>query len=530
MENALTREQLNNLDKETLVEMVIGLTSQVELLNQKMEKMLEQLAIANTNRFARKSESGLSIDENQVSIFNEIEAFADDSEEPSIDVIIPSYKRRKHVGKRDEDLSGFPVKIIEHNLSEEDLSKEFPSGFNRLPDEVYKKLEVHPATYEVLEHHIAVYKDKTSGKILKAEHPVEMLNNSIATPSLVAGIINGKYTNSMPLYRIEQEFERNDVHISRQVMSNWVITLTERYLSLVYDRLKKEILKNPVIHADETPVMVTKDGRDGMHKNYMWVYRTGTMCKANPSIVYDYQKTRRMDHPKEFLNGFDGKLVCDGYQVYHSLEDDSGFTVAGCWVHARRPFAEVCKSLGKENAINTLAYEILVQMDSIFHEDNALDKLPPSERKKRRKLIIKPMVDNFFVWIKAHQFDVAPGSKTANGINYCLNQEKYLRVFLEDPKVPMDNNAAERAIRNFCVGKKNWKLIDTVKGAEASAMLYSIVETAKENNLKPYEYFKHLLTEIPKHMDDTNLNFIEEMLPWSKNLPEVCKKTTVDKK
>ena len=524
MENVLTLEQLNNLDKAALVALVLQKDSQLEELNQKMDRLLEQIANANNARFGRSTETGL-IDENQLCLFNEVEACQDGNKEPDIEIIVPSYKRRKHAGKRNEDLAGFPVKVIEHTLSEEELNDTFPKEFNRLPDEVYKKLEFHPATYEVLEHHIAVYKDKKSLKIIKADHPTEMLNNSIATPSLAAAIINGKYTNAMPLYRIEQEFERNDVHLSRQVMANWVITLSERYFSLIYDRLKEEILSSPVIHADETPVMVTKDGREGMHKNYMWVYRTGTMCKANPAIIYDYQKTRRTDHPREFLKGFNGKLVCDGYQVYHSIEDErSGITVAGCWAHARRHFAEVVKSVGKEQAPNTVAYEILLQISNIYYADNQLLILPPSERKKRRRLIIKPLVDGLFDWIKEHQLDVAPSSKTADGINYCLNQEKYLRTFLEDPSVPMDNNAAERAIRSFCVGKKNWKLIDTENGANASAMLYSIVETAKENNLKPYEYFKFLLTEIPQHMNDTNLDFVTDLLPWSKTLPEECRK------
>jgi len=525
MENVLTREQLNSLDKNALVALVLTQGEELKALNIKMDRLLEQIASASNARFGRSTETGL-IDEDQLCLFNEIEAFSDDNEEPEIEVIVPSYKRRKHAGKRDEDLSGFPVKVIEHTLSDVQLSKEFPNGYSNLPDEVYRKLEYHPATYEVLEHHIAVYKDKSSKKVIKAKHPVEMLDKSIATPSLAAAIMNGKYTNALPLYRIEQEFERNDIHISRQVMSNWMITLTERYLSLVYDRLKAEILKSPVIHADETPVMVTKDGREGMHKNYMWVYRTGTMCKSNTAILYEYQPTRKADNPRVFLNGFNGKLVCDGYQVYHGIEaENDGITVAGCWVHARRPFAEVIKSLGKDKASNSMAYEIFQMIENIFHEDNLLDILPASERKRRRKSTIKPLVDSFFDWIKKHQLDVAPNSKTADGIRYCLNQEKYLRTFLSDPQVPMDNNAAERAIRSFCVGKKNWKLIDTINGAKSSAMLYSIVETAKENDLKPYEYFKYLLTEIPKHMEETNLDFIEGLMPWSDQLPKECRKT-----
>lgn len=263
-----------------------------------------------------------------------------------------------------------------------------------------------------------------------------------------------------------------------------------------------------------------------MHKSYMWVYRSGTMCGAKQAAVYEYQKTRKADAAGEFLKGFEGTLVCDGYQVYHTLEDreDTKFEAAGCWTHARRPFAQVVKSLGEKQAAGTVAMEALMQIQTIYHTDNQLEKLPPSERKKRRRLLVKPLVDSFFKWCREKEGKVAPSSETAKGIQYCLNQEKYLRVFLRNPQIPLDNNLAERAIRPFCVGKKNWKMIDTVHGAQASAMLHRIVETAKANELNIYQYFKHLLTEIPKHMDGTSLDFLDELLPWSKALPEICRK------
>ena len=526
-----TREQLNNLDKEILVTLLLGMQDQLARQTISIEKLTEQIALMNTRTFGKKSEK-IQIDENQLNFFTEILNEAESllegqlSIEPAIEeVIVGEHKRRKRKGKLDEDLMYFDSKIIEHTLPEEELAELFPEGYKRLPDEVYRKLELIPAVFEVHEHHIAVYKGK-DGKIVKAEHPKEMLSGSIATPSLVSAVINGKYTNAIPLYRQEQEFARNDVNISRQTMANWVITTSERYISLVYDRMKEELIKSPVIHADETPVMVTKDGREGMHKNYMWVYRSGSLCKANQAVLYDYQKTRKSDATQNFLSGFEGKLVCDGYQVYHTLEnrEDTDFTVAGCWAHARRPFAQVYKSLGEEKAMGTVAAEALVQIQNIYHTDNRLMNLPPEERKKRRNSLVKPLVDAFFDWCRNSINRIPPSSETADGIKYCLNQEKYLRVFLDDPQIPLDNNLAEQAIRPFCVGKKNWKLIDTVHGAQASAILYSIVETAKANELNIYQYFKHLLTEIPGHMDDTNLNFLDSLLPWSEQLPEECRK------
>lgn len=527
----LTREQLNSLDKDILITLLLGMQDQLAQQTLAIEKLTEQIAIMNSKTYGKKSEK-IQLDENQLNFFaeilNEAESLLDGqiSIESSVDeVIVPAHKRRKRKGKLNEDLMDFESKVIEHTLSDAELAEHFPEGYRRLPNEVYRKLELIPAVFEVQEHHIAVYKGK-NGKVVKADHPKEMLNGSIATPSLVSAVIHGKYTNAVPLYRQEQEFARNDVNISRQTMANWVITTAERYISLVYDRMKEEILKSPVIHADETPVMVTKDGREGMHKNYMWVYRSGNMCRTQQAILYDYQKTRKADAPYEFLLGFAGKLVCDGYQVYHTLEnrEDTKFEVAGCWAHARRPFAQVYKSLGEEKARGTVAAEALVQIQNIYHTDNQLLKLQPSERKKRRKSLVKPLVDSFFDWCRNSHDRVPPSSETADGIKYCIKQEKYLRVFLDDPHIPLDNNLAEQAIRPFCVGKKNWKLIDTVHGAKASAILYSIVETAKANDLNIYQYFKHLLTEIPKYMDDTTLDFLDSLLPWSKQLPAECRK------
>ena len=172
----------------------------------------------------------------------------------------------------------------------------------------------------------------------------------------------------------------------------------------------------------------------------------------------------------------------------------------------------------------SLAYLALKQIQAIYREDNKLKNLSAEERQKHRQLTVKPLVDAYFAWVKQHLTSVPEKSKTANGFTYSINQEKYLRVFPEDGEVPLDNNIAEQEIRPFCIGKKNWVMIDTIAGAEASAIIYSIAETAKANNLKPYDYFEYLLTEIPKHMDDHNVSFCEDLLPWSDRLPAKCRK------
>ena len=549
-----TEEELNKLDRKDLTEMYLAMQSIITVKDNKIEKLeaeyekkkalvtkleetlgmlTEQLNISNMYRFGApngKMESG-----NQVHfVFNEIEGIAislDDYEEPKIKTVVGSYeknKARKRKGKKAEDLKGLPITIVNHELSDEELSTEFPSGYRKLKDEIYSKLEYHPAWFEVKEHHLAVYRDKASSKIIRAPHPREMLDKSVATPSIVAGIMNAKYVNAVPLRRQEAEFKRYDLNISEQNMSSWVIRTTERYLSLLYDRMKEELLNTELIHADETPVKVSKDGRDGMKKSYMWVYRTGNRTDTKPTILYDYRKGRSSDDALNFLGNYSGKLVCDGYTVYRSLSkrEDVHFEIAGCWAHALRKFRDISKAAtgsNKEKIPTRVAEEAASKISEIYYADNALTSLKPEELLNRRDTEVRPLVEGFFVWIKAIQDELPPSSSTSKAISYCLNSEEFLKRFLDDAMIPLDNNPAEQAIRPFTVGRNNWKLIDTVHGAEVSAIIYSIVETAKANSIKPYHYLNHLLTEIPKHMDDSNLDFIEELLPWSESLPEEIK-------
>ena len=216
--------------------------------------------------------------------------------------------------------------------------------------------------------------------------------------------------------------------------------------------------------------------------------------------------------------------MTDGYQVYHTLEKErEDLTIAGCWVHARRRFDEALAVVPKERQKESASYLILKQIQTIYRKEGKLKDLSSEERLSRRQVAIKPLVDALFAYLKQHESEVGT-EKLKDAFSYALNQEKYLRVFLTDGDVPMDNNASERAIRGFCVGKKNWQMIDTINGAKSSAIIYSIAETAKANNLKPYEYFEHLLTEIPKHMDDSDRSFLDDLLPWSEKLPDVVRK------
>ena len=542
----LSDEQLHNLGKEALIIIVSSLQDQLHSLqsqldhanaqlsdtNRQIELLTEQIRIMNQRHFGRKSEANLSEIDGQISLFdsfNEVEYLNQNSaKEPEIEeIVISSYHRSKAKGKREADLDGLPARIIEHRLSDEELAIKFPNGYKELPQEVYKRLHIIPETFIVDEHHVHVYASKDNdGTILKVPRPRDLFRNSIATPALVASIINGKYTNALPLERQAKTYKMNGINLATNTMANWVIRSTDMYLSLIYDRMHELIYDSKVIHADETPVKVMridnakiKNGK----KTYMWVYRNRSLKGTHPIVLYDWQDSRRSDHPREFLKTFSGTVVTDGYQVYHKLEKErEDLKVAGCWIHARRPFADFIKSVGLTAAKGSIAQEAYDMITEMLRIDNTFDDLPVSDRKKQRQLILSEKVDAYFTWIKQKYTQVTPNGSIGKALAYSINQEKYLRVFLTDGNIPMDNNYAEQAIRPFTLGRKNFVLIESSNGAKASAVLYSLVETAKANGLNTFEYFNLLLTEIPQHVDDNNLRFLDNLLPWSPMVQKVC--------
>ena len=528
-----TEEQLNSVDKSFLIQLLLqqqeqlnALTKELHTSNEKMQLLMEQVILGKQNRFGRSSEKMEDTSQicfcevdGTIVFFNEAEAVCDLNAAEPDDLELKSPKQPKRKGKKEADLSGLPVRRIDHYLSEEELEAEFGvRGWKQLPDAISRKYHFVPAKAEVEEHHIGVYASKTDEHMVKADHPKTLLHGSLVSPSLGAAIINGKYVNAVPLYRLEQEFQRYGLQITRQNMANWCIRLAEEYLSILYDYLHKELYFYHVIQADETPVLVNHDGRKAGSKSWMWVYRSGHLYQKRQIVLYEYQQTRNASHPREFLKGYDGICVTDGYQVYHTLEKElEELTIAGCWVHCRRRFDEALKLVPKSCQKESNAFLLMKQIQAIYREEGKLKDLSSDERLKQRQAVIKPLVDAFFAYLKT--INVSKKDKFGDAVGYALNQEKYLRVFLTDGDVPIDNNASERAIRGFCIGKKNWQMIDTIHGAKSSAIIYSIVETAKANNLKPFDYVQHLLEEIPKHMNDRDCSFLENLLPWSEKLP-----------
>lgn len=534
-----THDELNKCSHDELVTMVLAMQDQMDALNENIERLIEQVRIANSYRFGRHTEKLEAID-GQLSFFDEADAIYDDTAaEPTAEEVLPSRPRRKKAkGQRETDLKDFPEEMLApYSISEEELDAFYGKGnWKRMPDETYKRLRHEPESWTVEVHTVEVYvgtDGEHQDEFLRGDRPKDLLRNSIVTPSLLASILNVKYVNSAPLYRIEQEFARGGVNISRQTMANWIIRSAHKYFAPFWERMKQELLKLHVTQADETPTQVLDDGRSPGSQSYMWVHRSGEFYKTCPIVIYEYQKGRGHRLPLEFYREYKGILVTDGLAQYHLVDKKlPDVTNANCWAHARRDYVDAVKAVGKkdpEAVRRTVAYQALSRIALIYKLEEALKDISPQERLQERQTSIKPLVEEYFAWVKQqlNENAVPPKSKTAEGLRYSVNQEEYLKVFLTDGEIPIDNSASERAIRTFCIGKKNWLFHDSVKGAEASAIIYSISETAKLNDLRPYFYFRHLLTELPKYCDNEgNIDpaKLDDLLPWSEKIPDECRK------
>ena len=521
----LTSEDLEKMDKKTIIRIFCSMQSQYNAISHQLEYITEQIALMNQRSFGRKTEK---IDDMQLTfdIFNEPESLSDDSPDPEITEVVVHSHTRKTKTKREEKLDGIPSRIIDHKIDEEKLKELFPNGYKELPCAVYKRLSIIPQTFIVDEHHVHIYASKDNdGTMVKADRPPDLFGKtSLATPPLVSTIITGKYQNHLPLKRQIQYFKDGGVTLEENTLANWMIDASDKYLSVIYNEMHSDLKSYHVVHADESPLkVIKKDDPDDNKLSYMWVYRTGASEKGHQIILFDYEPGRNHYHPDVFLKDFSGILVTDGYQAYHALERQrQDIKVAGCWVHAKRRFADLVKAVGAENVDSTISAQAVKKIAEIFHLDNQLNGLARYKRKKKRQQVVKPKVDDFFAWLKETIQKLPSESHTAKAINYCLNQEQYLRVFLSDPDVPMDNNSAERAIRPFTLGRKNWVITYSSKGARASAVLYSIVETAKANNLKVYEYINLVLSEMMEHKDDPDQSYVRDLLPWSEYVQEKC--------
>lgn len=368
--NTLSEAELKKIPKDALIVMYLGLAEQMEQLQRKIDALQENMNVLIQQRYGRKTEQSSQITGQLainnlgeiVEILNEAEQLTEDGlpEEPSADKVITTSKKR--TGKKTEDISRLEETTpTKHIIPEAELNRIFPNGYKELPPVESVHIEYQRARYLKHRDIICVYAGKDvngDDVIVKADGEKNLLRNSILTPSLFGSVFEAKYVNAQPINRIAETLAFNDVNISKQVMAGWCIKIAERYLVQVYNEMHKQILKSKLIHCDETSFKVTNDGREGNPKSYMWVYHTDRQYGSPPIYLYEYQPTRKTENPREFLKDYSGILLTDGYQVYHTLkkENPDKLTVAGCWVHAKRKYAEIIKAVGEKKAVGTIAY------------------------------------------------------------------------------------------------------------------------------------------------------------------------------
>ncbi len=299
-------------------------------------------------------------------------------------------------------------------------------------------------------------------------------------------------------------------------MSNWILRASEEYLTPVYERLHRELLTREVLHADETTLQVLHEpGRKPQSESYMWLYRTSGDTK-NPIVLYEYQPGRGAKHPKEFLTGFRGYLHTDGYAGYHNLPEE--ITVVGCWTHARRKFDEAMKSLPKGKAKGSSASQGLAYCDLLFKQEAGWADLEPEQRYEERLRQAKPVLDAMLSW--ANSRTAAPQSALGKAFHYLKEQWPYLTNYLKDGRLELSNNRAERSIKPFVIDRKNFLFANTPKGATGSAVIFSMIQTAIENDLGPYRYLTWLM-KTANNADLTDPDMIQKLLPW--NAPAACR-------
>ncbi|GMA49403.1 transposase [Alicyclobacillus contaminans] len=494
-------------------------------LKRQVELLIEQLRLARHKRFGASSERS---DENQLRLFNEAELEAEPAaQEPTVETI--TYERRKkQPGQREAMLKDLPVERVEYRLSEAEQVCTCCGGLlHEMSSEVRKELKIIPAVMKVVEHVQFIYacrhceKNNTETPVVKATMPWPAFPGSLASPSAVAYIMTKKYVDGMPLYRQEQQFARHGIPLSRQTLANWVVRASTSWLSKIYDYLHGELVKRQYLHADETTLQVLHEaGRAAETKSYMWLYRSGR--DGPPIALYDYQETRSAEHPRRFLAGFKGFLHVDGYAGYNGIPD---VRLVGCWSHARRKFDEALKALPtSERSKPVAAREGLEYCNRLFALERKFKDATPEERYQNRLVHSRPVLKAFLAWLEEQSARVLPKSMLGQAVVYCLKQWDKLTVFLEDGHLEIDNNRSERSIKPFVIGRKNWLFANTPRGARASAIAYSIVETAKENGLNPFAYLQYLFEQLP-NVDTNDKTAMAALMPWSEILPGDIRKS-----
>ena len=487
---------------------LMNAAAEINELKNELNRVNELLRLAVKKTYAPSSE--------RIEDCGQLTLFEKEKEKPvTVKREVKAYLRNPKRSYK-EIYKNLPIEIKEYDLSEsEKICERCRSEMVCIGYDSYREIEYTPAVLKIIEHRRKKYACKKcdqsdlSGNIKTALSPLPLFSHSLASPSLLAYIINEKFCKAVPLYRLEQNLQRMDVNISRQSMSNWLIAGAE-LLRPLYDLLHVHLISEDILHADETPLQVNRvNGRDKPINGYMWFYGTGKFSERQ-ILLYDYRNGRKGDYPADFLKDFFGYLHCDGLRQY---DDVINAVRVGCWAHVRRYFKNALDVQHDKRDYTTLAGQGFLKIREIFAAEteepgnpNSLEKIA-AIRKKHSQVL----VENFFKWCEKNQGITMPQSLTGKAIAYALGQKKSLMTFLNDPRLELTNNAAERAIKPFVIGRKNWLFANTERGAQAAAVIYSLVETAKACGLKVFDYLKWIFERLRLY----DFVSFDDFLPWS---------------
>ena len=504
------------------------LQAKLDELTAKHEWLLAKymLQIRKTFRRSREQVDGQMVMEG---VFNDAEAEADILQpDPDVETVTEPITAvvKKYSGQRKEKLEGLPVERIEYECPEEErVCNNCGETLPELNPEIRRRIDIIPAQVKVVEEVRHIYagckkcnKDDGS-RITKAQMPEAAIPHSVASEATIAYVITGKYQFGMPLYRQETQWRMADLNISRQTMANWVILAADNWLRLLYDRMHILLIQRDIVMADESSFQVLHEkGRTAQQKSFMWLYRSGR--DGPPIILFEYQQTRQAKHPEIFLSGFKGYLCTDGYSGYYSLP---GVINVSCFSHGRRYFYDAFMSIPKEARKKTAASFIgLDYCNRLFDVEREAANMTPEGRYELRIQKSQPILDDFKRWLDLMKPDAGGKSYLGKAVNYCLNYWPTLCNFMLDGRLYIDNNASERNIKSYVTGRKSWLFANTVNGATASAISYSLVLTAYANNLKPFEYITYLLKSLP-NSNVKDQAVLDSYLPWSESIPDGCK-------
>ena len=500
-----------------LEDTILKQKQEIDELKRKLEHMNEVFANAQRARFGQSSEQkNYVLGKDQLSLFNEAEKEQDHkAEEPNPDTVLVAAHERKKKRSQAEMLNHLPEEEVLLEIPDEQLvcgkcgGKMKPIGKKFLRHE----MQIIPKQVKLLAYYAVTYacdnceKDTGYAHIASVKPPVPLMKHSLASPSTVAYIMTQKYVDGLPLARQEKIWAREGISLSRATMANWVIQCSQTWLKPLYKHMKQELLTHSVIHADETVVQVLKeDNKPATSESRMWLYASGERSKT-PVRIFEYQPDRSGKRPESFLRGFTGCLVTDGYSGYNQVQK---VTHCGCWAHMKRKWRE---AMPDGATVKTSKAAVGFQYcNKLFALEKKCADLNDKLRKEYRQNFILPVLEEYFCWVNT--LDPEKGSKLAEAATYARNQKTALCAFVQHGNVPISNNLAENAIRPFAVGRKNWLFCDAVKGAEASAIVYSLVESAKANGIEPFAYLQHMLVQLPYFGKSHSHEELESLMPW----------------